>query len=74
MKHTCHAIGCDKACHPTKLMCLSCWKLVSKETQGEVYNTYRTGQCDDKEITKKWLISAKKAIMEVKSKRKENEN
>ena len=70
MSHKCHAIGCDKNCHPTKLMCLQCWNLVSEDTKQEVYDNYRPGQCDDKEITRKWLTAAKKAIIEVKEAKK----
>lgn len=39
MKHHCHAIGCKNACPPRWLMCRSCWSLVPKPLQDEVYRT-----------------------------------
>lgn len=39
MEHHCHALGCKRSCPPAWLMCRSCWRLVPKELQDEVYRT-----------------------------------
>jgi len=65
MSHKCHAKECNKYCHPTKLMCLSCWNKVSYITQHLVYKYYTPGQCNDISLIKKeWLSAAKQAIKE----------
>jgi len=41
MKHTCHVPGCGAACPPRHLTCASCWRIVPKKLQAEVYRTIR---------------------------------
>ena len=46
--HKCHALACPNPCPPRWLMCKPCWRLVSPETQAEVYRTVslRGSRCD----------------------------
>lgn len=66
--HKCHNPQCDKRCHPSKLMCLSCWQKVPKELQNEVYRCYRKGQEKDKNPSQEWLNAARAAIKSIQSK------
>lgn len=63
--HKCHAIGCDASCKPEHLMCTRHWGMVPGKLQVEVYRAYRVGQCQDQEISRKWLVAAKTAIARV---------
>lgn len=62
MKHHCHAIGCTAICKPEFLMCPKHWRMVPKREQFAVYRAYRHGQCDDKQISRSWLVAADTAI------------
>ena len=41
MRHSCHALGCDRACPPAHLMCAPCWGRVPPALQREVYRTVK---------------------------------
>ena len=62
MDHHCHARGCTVAVKPELLMCWNHWKRVPKNIQSAVYQHYRPGQCDDKSVSKEWLLAADAAI------------
>lgn len=68
MIHTCHAKGCNVEVKPELLMCLKHWRMVSKDTQIEVWRHYRPGQCDDKNPSEAWHKAADQAILEVATK------
>ena len=62
MKHTCHAIGCDRPVAPRFLMCPTHWRMVPKHLQIAVYRHYRPGQEVDKQPSEAYLKAAKAAI------------
>jgi hypothetical protein len=62
VKHLCHARGCQKAVKPELLMCPPHWRRVPKNIQARVWDTYREGQCDDKNPSKDWHEAADAAI------------
>lgn len=62
MDHHCHARRCDTSCKPELLMCPGHWKMVPYVLQQRVWNTYRPGQCDDKQPSEAWHAAADAAI------------
>lgn len=64
-EHTCHALGCKRACPPRWLMCAWHWRKVPRELQGEVYRTVgmRGDSCD--ETWAPWWRAQAKAIAHV---------
>lgn len=68
MKHTCHAIGCERIVRPEMLMCYWHWGMVPKEIQKRVWKHYRDGQCEDKNPSKEWHEAADEAIRAVAKK------
>lgn len=60
--HTCHARGCDTQVPPEKLMCFAHWSIVPRPIQRAVWDSYRPGQCDDKDPSKAWHQAADAAI------------
>lgn len=60
--HKCHARNCPTNIKSTLLMCAKHWKMVPKEIQDEIYNTYRKGQCTTKTPSREWHSAANKAI------------
>jgi hypothetical protein len=65
MNHHCHARGCSTPCKPERLMCKRHWAMVPKELQKAVWDTYRPGQCDDKNPSREWHEAADAAILTV---------
>lgn len=61
-KHTCHAIGCERACKPEYLMCRAHWFMVPRPLQLDVYRHYRPGQCQDLKFSREWHYAAYAAI------------
>ena len=61
-EHTCHARGCSTPVRPELLMCGRHWRLVPRNVQSVVYETYRAGQCDDKRPSAEWHEAASAAI------------
>lgn len=57
-KHICHAEGCETPCPPRLLMCARHWRMVPKELQNAVYDTYRPGQERDMRPSIYWLDAA----------------
>lgn len=68
MAHRCHAIGCTVEVKPELLMCAKHWRRVPKDIQREVWRSYRSGQCDDKNPSAEWLAAAARAIAAVAEK------
>lgn len=62
MEHHCHARSCTTPVKPELLMCWHHWKQVPKTIQQAVYLHYRSGQCDDKQVSKEWHEAADAAI------------
>lgn len=62
MEHHCHARHCEAVIKPELLMCWNHWRQVPKVIQQAVYQHYRSGQCDDKNVSKEWLQAADAAI------------
>lgn len=62
MTHTCHARGCNVTVRPELLMCGRHWAMVPRVVQQGVWTHYRSGQCDDKEISREWLTAADAVI------------
>jgi hypothetical protein len=60
--HTCHARGCNVHVPPEMLMCLAHWRRVPLRIKRAVWKTYRSGQCDDMNVSRKWLEAASAAI------------
>ena len=60
--HTCHARGCGKQVKPELLMCFPHWRRVPKKIQRAVWDAYRPGQCDDKDVSDEWMRAADAAI------------
>lgn len=63
--HHCHAMGCEIPVPPEKLMCITHWRFVPKWIQASVWESYRPGQCDDKQPSRRWVIAATRAICAV---------
>lgn len=66
--HTCHARGCQRACHAKYLMCYRHWRMVPPKIQEKVWKHYRPFQELDKNFSKKWLKWANRAIEAVAEK------
>lgn len=64
-EHHCHARGCSSTCPPEHLMCRRHWAMVPANLQRAVWNTYRPGQCDDKQPSQAWHAAADAAIASV---------
>jgi hypothetical protein len=62
LPHRCHARGCSVEVKPELLMCLAHWRRVPSKIQRAVWAAYRPGQCDDKQVSKEWLLAADAAI------------
>lgn len=60
--HTCHARGCSTEVKPELLMCGRHWRMVPRVIQRAVWAHYRPGQCDDKDVSREWLLAADAAI------------
>lgn len=73
MEHHCHAKNCATDVPPEMLMCYKHWRMVPKDIQKEVWNTYRPGQCDDKQPSEAWHRAADKAIKAVHEKEQRKE-
>lgn len=65
MAHHCHAIGCEIAVPPERLMCKSHWFMVPAYVRSQVWSSYRAGQCDDMRPSGSWMIAATRAIVAV---------
>jgi hypothetical protein len=60
MAHTCHALGCKRACPPAHLMCGPCWAKVPRDLQLEVYRTVKLrGRVVDHTWAPWWRAQAK---------------
>lgn len=65
MIHTCHAMGCETAVSPEKLMCMPHWFQVPPALRAGVWAAYRVGQCYDQKPSRDWLVAATRAICAV---------
>lgn len=68
MNHHCHAKRCTTNVPPEMLMCRKHWAMVPKDLQRAVWQTYRPGQCDDKQPSLEWHDAADAAIRVVDQK------
>jgi hypothetical protein len=62
VKHHCHARNCSVGCKPECLMCLGHWRRVPRKLQRAVWDSYRPGQCDDRNPSEEWHVAADAAI------------
>lgn len=65
MRHTCHAIGCDREVPPRLLMCARHWRMVPTPLQAKVWVHYVPGQEVRKDPTRAYLEAASAAIKAV---------
>lgn len=65
IEHHCHARGCKKPVPPEMLMCRRHWYMVPLPLRRLVWATYRPGQCDDKNPSRRWHAAADAAIQAV---------
>jgi len=63
--HTCHAEGCTKTVPPRMLMCLPHWRMVPRELQRQVWDTYVPGQEVRKDPTREYLEAHRAAVAAV---------
>ena len=68
LRHTCHAVDCDRSVPPKYLMCSKHWAMVPKPQQRDVWRHYRAGQEMDKCPSSEYLAAAKAAIETVYAK------
>jgi len=62
MEHHCHARNCQIEVKPEMLMCFKHWRMVSRNIQKAIWDSYRPGQCDDKNPSAEWHEAADAAI------------
>lgn len=62
MAHECHATACNKHIPPQMFMCKFHWFLLPKNLRDKIWNTYRSGQCDDWNISKEYSEAAKEYV------------
>jgi hypothetical protein len=62
LKHTCHARGCNVSVPPEMLFCRPHWGIVPLKIRNAVWQSYRVGQCDDKNPSEAWHEAADAAI------------
>lgn len=65
MRHTCHALGCEKPVPPKMLMCLKHWRMVPRLMQSRIWATYRPGQEIDKNPSGEYLDAQSAAVRAV---------
>lgn len=65
MRHTCHAIDCEKSVPPKLLMCLKHWRMVPKAIQILVWQHYVPGQETTKNPTAEYMKVQRKAVIAV---------
>lgn len=65
MTHTCHAMGCTRACAPKFLMHRDHWRMVPAKLQRELWAVYVDGQEDRKDPTPEYLVASERCILAV---------
>jgi len=60
--HRCHARRCRIPVPPEYLFCEPHWRKVPKPLRDRVWETYRDGQCDDRNPSAEWVFAADAAI------------
>lgn len=60
--HSCHARGCNKPVPPRMLMCFHHWRMVPRDLQTAVWDTYRPGQERTKDPSPEYLAAAMAAV------------
>lgn len=66
--HLCHARGCNKEVKPALLMCARHWRMVPRNLQQAVWDTYVPGQEITKTPTPEYLTAAGDAVRHVAKK------
>lgn len=62
MAHTCHATGCTVQTPEEMFMCRRHWFMLPRSMRGEIWRTYRRGQCDDWQISHAYAEAARAAV------------
>lgn len=65
MSHHCHATNCSVPVPPEMFMCRRHWFMVSKPQRDAIWDSYRAGQCDDHQPSRRYLVIAKLAVISV---------
>ncbi len=65
MAHKCHAIDCDSHTPPKLFMCRRHWNMVPRAMQTQIWDTYRAGQENDKDVTVDYYIASFRARIKV---------
>lgn len=60
--HTCHATDCNVRVPPEMFMCKRHWFSLPKKMRDAIWSSYRSGQCDDWQISKDYSKAAKDAV------------
>jgi hypothetical protein len=61
-KHVCHADGCERPVPPKMLMCIQHWRMVPKDLQRRVWDTYVPGQEVRKNPTSEYMEAQRAAV------------
>ena len=62
-KHTCHAMGCDRAVAPKFFMCRPHWRQVPRKWQRIIWALYRRGQEADKSPSKAYIFASRSVVL-----------
>lgn len=68
MAHTCHMTSCKKNVPPEMFACKRHWYMVPKPIRDQIWQTYRVGQCDDKNPSQAYCVAARAAVIVVAKK------
>ncbi len=60
--HHCHATGCKEPVPPEMFMCRRHWFSLPKTLRNRIWSTYRSGQCDDWNISKAYADAARESV------------
>lgn len=63
MSHHCHATSCSIIIPPEMFMCKKHWFRLPKIMRGEIWRTYREGQCDDMNPSFEYCYIAKRCVL-----------
>lgn len=65
MPHLCHATACPRPVPREMLMCRPHWFMVPVPLRRQVWLTYRPGQCDDMNPSRRYAEAARAAVVAV---------
>ena len=68
MSHHCHATDCETVVPPAMFLCKRHWLGLPKHLRDAIRKTYRSGQCDDWNITHDYANAARSAVIYIAEK------